>query len=72
MPKSKKGNLLYVTASQFAYGKGGVIGVSYAVVKNRAMKYGINNYGSIPPSECSDDRLNNDFGGKDNDLSEYS
>jgi hypothetical protein len=72
MPKSKKGYLLYVTASQFAYGEGGVIGVSCAVVDSRAIKYGLNNYGSMPPSECSDGGLSNDFGGKENDLSEYS
>jgi hypothetical protein len=66
MPKSKNGDLLYVTASQFAYGEGGVIGVSFA---NEVC---LNNYGLILPSECSDGSLSNDFGGKENDLSKYS
>jgi hypothetical protein len=72
MPKSKKGDLLYVTASQFTYGEGGVIGVSCAAVNRRVMKFVLNDYGSIPPSEYSGGGLSNDSGGKENDLSEYS
>jgi hypothetical protein len=34
--------------------------------------WGLNDYGSVPPSEYSDGSLSNDFGGKENDLSEYS
>jgi hypothetical protein len=72
MPKSKKGDLLCVTASQFAYGEGGAIGVPCAVADSRAMKYGLNDCGSTPPSECPDGSLNKYFGGKANDLSEHS
>jgi hypothetical protein len=72
MPESKKGDLRYVAASQFAYGEGGVIGVPRAVAYIRAMKCVLNDYGSAPPSECSDGGLSDDFGGEENDLSEYS
>jgi hypothetical protein len=52
---------------------GGVTGVPCAVVNSRVMKCVLNDYGSILLSEYSDVSLsNNDFGEKENDLSEYS